>query len=282
MQTLYIDVYFLINFTVDYLALYFSLMILHISTRTLRLVIASGVLSLLACLVVLSSLNAFIYIIILILGALMAALIAPIKVEFVGVCRLLVAFLVFETVFGGAVSSLYTFLDKVLGPYLDGVSIGAQNSRLLLILAIILMSYGLIKLAIAVLGRASSGKVCHLRFRISEININTDGLVDSGNLLTDPIYQRPVILVKRHALSALFSAYGEGALCEVSSPLYTRIVLLPMKSIGGSRILYGVRPDEVEIIIDKKSSLVNAVVAIDDTDGKFDTQDALVPASLLI
>ena len=43
MQTLYIDVYFLINFSIDLLSLYFAARIAKLSTTVMRILIAAGV-----------------------------------------------------------------------------------------------------------------------------------------------------------------------------------------------------------------------------------------------
>jgi len=83
-------------------------------------------------------------------------------------------------------------------------------------------------------------------------------------------------------LSQLYLKYGEGALFDITSPLSRRMRLLPIKGVVGEKLLYGIRPDEVSIRLGKRLLSVEAIIAIDDTDGSFDTSDALVPLSLII
>ena len=50
MQTIYLDVYFLINFSVDALALYFAIRVTKIKGTLIRLILSSAILSAAACL----------------------------------------------------------------------------------------------------------------------------------------------------------------------------------------------------------------------------------------
>ena len=49
MQTIYIDVYFLINFCLDALAMYFSVRVAKVQGSFIRLILSAGILSFGAC-----------------------------------------------------------------------------------------------------------------------------------------------------------------------------------------------------------------------------------------
>lgn len=80
-------------------------------------------------------------------------------------------------------------------------------------------------------------------------------LVDSGNLLTDPLTGRPVILVSAEAVRPL-----DLPLSGTEEALQSREHLLPVpaKGIGGSRLLWAVRPDLLLVGGQPKDALVAA------------------------
>ena len=274
--------YFLINFTVDYLALYFACFIMHLKTSTARLLISSAVGAVFACIVALVHLHSIIYITVLVLTTVIICIITP-KISSLVVCiKLFVSFLLFETLFGGIVGMLFSFLDERLSPYLsEGVG-GAENSNILILVCVLLLSYGILKLSLLLLGKSEKISKCSLFIKILELEFSLTALVDGGNLLRDPMSGCAVIIVKRGAISQLYSRYGDNALFDITSPLAKRMRLLPIKGVVGEKLLYGIRPDLVSISFGKRLFSVEAIIAIDDTDGGFDTNDALVPSSLII
>lgn len=280
--TLYIDVYFLINFTVDYLALYFACFIMHLKTSTVRLLISSTVGAVFACLVALFHLHLTVYITVLVLCTVIICIITP-KISSLFVCvKLFISFLLLETLFGGMVSMLFSLLDERLSPYLSDSVGGVENSDILILVCVLLLTYGILRLFFILLGKSENISRCDLTVKLLDLELSLTALVDGGNLLRDPMSGSAVIIVKRRALSQLYLKYGEGALFDITSPLARRMRLLPIKGVVGEKLLYGIRPDEVSIRLGKRLLSVEAIIAIDDTDGSFDTSDALVPLSLII
>ncbi len=282
MKTLYIDVYFLINFTVDYLSIFFACFILNLKTTPFRLIISSCAAAGFACLVALVNLVAPIYITVLVLCAIIICVITPKILNFAVAVKLFIGFLLFETLFGGIVSMIFSLLEKHLSPYLTGFSGGGENSKILFLVCILLLAYGVLHLALIILGKTDKTKRCDLIIKILELEICIIALVDSGNILCDPMTGRPVIIIKRRALFGLYEKYGENALFDRTSPLACRMRLIPVKSIVGERLLYGIRPDEVKIRFCKRLISVDAVIAIDEETGTFDNSEALLPSALLI
>ena len=74
MQTLYIDVYFLINFTVDVLAVYFAVLLSKITTSRIRLILCGLIGAISACLTVILELNTVFYVINLLFSVLIIVL----------------------------------------------------------------------------------------------------------------------------------------------------------------------------------------------------------------
>lgn len=93
-------------------------------------------------------------------------------------------------------------------------------------------------------------------------------LCDSGNLATEPISSLPVVIVSQSACS--FPPMESGQ----DSPIKWRAV--PIKTIGGERLLFGFIPDELTI----GGRAVSAVVALDRENRSFGGYAAVVPANI--
>ena len=113
METLYIDVYFLINFTVDILAIYFAVSFSSVPTTRVRLILGGVMGAVFATLAIFVE-NTLIK---LLLSLVFAVIIAIVSVRGASVLRRLkffFAFLIFETLIGGAVYLVYGLLDKYI------------------------------------------------------------------------------------------------------------------------------------------------------------------------
>jgi len=80
-------------------------------------------------------------------------------------------------------------------------------------------------------------------------------LVDSGNLLTDPLTGRPVILVSRAAAAPLLLPDGTE---RGGTGWAEKILPVPASGISGTRLLWGVRPDLLLVNGQPRDALVAA------------------------
>ena len=203
METLYIDVYFLINFTVDILAIYFAVSFSSVPTTKLRLVLGGvfGALFAMAALFVDSPL------IKLLLSLFFGFVIAKISVKgvrFVRRLKFFFAFVVFETIIGGIVYYAYSMLDKYIYEHIDVDMIDGENRSIFIISIIVLLSVGVFKLFLSVF--SSEGRRGNALIEMEAFNSTAtfEAFVDSGNLLRDPIDMRAVMLIKKSLAKKIF------------------------------------------------------------------------------
>ena len=274
MKTLYIDVYFLINFTVDLLSLYFGALTAKIKSSAKRLILASLISALFACLIVLTNLKRVLFIFALVLNAICVTEIFCGKISAVRKVKLFIAFLIFETLIGGFVTFVYGLLDRYFYPLFESGAVGAENKNLILLAILIIMVYGILRLTLIVFGNSSTEKNASLKIVINKEEFLTDGLVDSGNLLCDPMDSSPVIVVKREVIA---SVTGSSVITE-NEKLKPRIRLIPAKSIIGEKILIGIRCDYVLI---NERKFENTVIAVDEEEGTFGGYLALLPSCFI-
>ena len=273
MKILYIDVYFLINFTVDILALYFAGLFANIKTSFIRLLAASAIGSVFAVCVALIELEWFVYMPLTVVTAFIVCYVFSGTVGYIREFKTLFAFIVFETLLGGAVTYLFGFLDKKLYPHLTESDV--FNRRLLTLSIAILLAFGFIKLIFYMFSGAKSEKNVKFTIAINDKLQQITGLVDSGNLLIDNATGSPVIIVKRKH----FDFFKEISDFEKSSDeeLRKRIRFIPASTVSGKSLLPGIRVDYV--IFGEEKTVYNMIIALDENEGSFGGYYALVPAA---
>lgn len=93
-------------------------------------------------------------------------------------------------------------------------------------------------------------------------------LCDSGNLATEPISSLPVVIVSETACQLPCIGSGQDTTIKWRA--------VPIKTIGGERLLFGFIPDELRV----SGKTVSAVVAVDKENESFGGYAAVVPANL--
>ena len=279
MQVLYIDVFFLINLTVDILSAFFAVRLLHIKSGMPRL---SGI-------AILGSLSAVIDVFLSdysclrpLNSVIFLTLAGFIVASGIGAWRrikFLLAFVVIELLLGGMVYYGYGLLDRYFGELYPILISGNQNRRALLVSVLILLAMGVLKLLIMIFSSHVKNKAVSLRIKIGDCIITTDALIDSGNLVRDPMNMNPVMFLKPElARETLPPEITELSRLDVlPDALRRRVRLVPVSRDGKTHIMIGVRADKIELITEDRCEPVEMTVVIDREGGKFGGYDALVP-----
>ena len=273
MKTFYIDVYFLINFTTDILALYFAASLNKIKSSVLRLILAGAFGAAMACAIVLLAPSGLLFVSIFIIGIMVTIeIFCPRETKF-RKFKAFFAFLIFEALIGGLVSFIYGLLDTYFYPLVSDQSFGAENRKLLIISLIVLLTYGILKLLFLAFYSSKSEKNIRISVCICGKKEKITALVDSGCFVCDPLDGKPVIIVKSNLMEL---TKGLGELCESND----RTRIIPVKSLGAERILMGVRTDYIEVE-EKKERYESIVIALDNEEGSFGGYPALAPLMLI-
>ncbi len=281
----YIDLLFLINFSMDFLCLYITAGILHRKKSPWRLILASalggiysvvslcwgigGILSfsldivscLVICAVAFAGVGGF--------GAYMLS-----SLLFVGVSMMT----------GGCMSALFNLLNRIDLPLEgmgeDGISVWA--------FALLAIAAGLITL---LGGRLISGKTS---VRDCELSVEFDGktqtyhaLCDSGNLVRDPISGRAVIFLDRQASNGFFDADAIESFKNGVAPKnhsYSTMRLIPINTVSGSSVIVALLPQRLTVTVrakKEKSFCPDALIAFTDIGRSADGHNAVVPCEII-
>lgn len=285
-QTLYGDVLFLVNFTMDFLTLFVTAQILHRRVSTKRLAAAAAVGALYgvaACFM--KGIWLFRIAVHLAVSILMC------RIAFQG--RLLPCCALFYgtgCLLGGILTALFGLISNLAG----GVPTFSSGGTVLPGR----IPLGWMAVAAAGAGAAAVAFGRYERKRRTAVEVlltvsvfpgqegkSLRGLCDSGNLLSDPASGRPVVLVAKRALLPLlpepllplFSGEDVTKMAELPGEYLRAVRLIPSESVGGRRLLPGLLP--AKILVDGIER--NAVIACAPSGTEsFGGAEALVPALL--
>lgn len=282
MQVLYVDIYFLINFTVDLISLFFTIRILHIKMKVPRLIIISslgGVFAIFDIMLRETPLFAFLNGIIYIT---LTALLLGRGLTFVRRIKGVLLYIVLEIVIGGIVYFVYGILDTHFAGIENLLSFGDENRSALVFSLIILIVIGALKMFVTVFGNQMSESIQHIRITVGERRLELDAFVDSGNLVRDPMNMKPVIFIKKGAAVGLVP-------CEIlelegvdslTHDIKRRIRLIPVSRGGKTHVMTGYLPECVELFRNGTWECADVTLVIDKEEGDYGGYSVLIPATI--
>jgi stage II sporulation protein GA (sporulation sigma-E factor processing peptidase) len=280
-QILYGDVLFFVNFSMDFLTLYVTAQILHRKVRPLRMAVASAigaVYGVAACFMggwLLFQIAVNLAVSLLMCYVAFGERILPCCALFYGSGCLL----------GGVMTAVYGFVNRLS----VSESIAANGSYRTLSgdiplgwMAVVAGITG----AAAITGgrygkRKRTARDCLLTVTFGGHTATLSGIFDSGNLLTDPLSRRPVVVATEKAIAPLLpdtllsalSARDPMAMTELPPELARKIRLIPSHAVGGSALLTALVPDALTVDgVEKEALLALSPTPL--------AADALVPSVL--
>ena len=283
MRTLYIDVYFLINLTVDILSLYFATILSKTPTTTRRLITAAVFGAICAVGVVFLPEIAILKIIIGGVGLILMGAITPRGVSFRRKVKFTFAFLVFESLVGGGVSLIWNLFDKYLSNAFDGADGGALNRKMLFLSLGVLLCIGVFKMLVSFFSNIESEGSVEVEITFLGNKATVSAFLDSGNFAKDPMDMSPVLLLKQEVAKSILpqNIINLSDIDGLERSVKKRIRLVPVSRGGQTHVLVGVKADAVKIKRGDRYEELRVTLAIDKEGGSFGGYMALMPSAAL-
>ena len=278
MKTIYIDVYLLLNFTVDLLSLYFASRITKVNIKNINLILIALVGALYAVCAVLISSGLFVDIALFIVSAALTMLIMGKGISFARRIKLYICFIVLMTLIGGAVHFSYSILSRY---FAYQPTSQPQNRKLLILSIIIVIAFSFIKLISTVFSRTKSEKNVTVGIKLMGRRVECDALVDSGNLLIDPIDSTPVMLINQSIADKIIPGGVPQDMNSIPMTLRHYVRIIPMMIGNTRKIRVGFLPEITEIRIKNKWERIKLIFIVEKDAVNFGGYPALVPASVL-
>ena len=177
-------------------------------------------------------------------------------------------------VFGGCVFALMYLLQPQMVQIRNGVFIGAYPMKVAIIGGII--SFCFVQLSFKIVKtRLNKKDMLHaVQITINNKTVNVTALLDTGNLLKDPITGFPVIVVEHRVLDKIvpeqilknLNKIIGGEIDELTnnvefSNTISRFRMIPFSSLGKQNgLLLGIKADNVNIELNEKTECINNVI----------------------
>ena len=282
MQTLYIDVYFLVNFTVDLIAAYFGARLSKLPTTVKRIGLTAFLGAVGAIILVfvppLPLLGIFISVgTLFLMGFSVSG-----GVRFSRRIKFIFSFLIFSSLVGGGAYFLWGIFDKYFSGSFEDLG-GSANGKILFFSVIVLFSIGVFKMIVSFFSNIEGEDSVEIEISFCGKTLRTEAFVDSGNLAIDPMDMRPVMLIKESVARDLFpeSVVTLHDPDLLSREQRRRIRLIPISRGGTTHVLTGVRTDGVFVVAGGTLEPISVTVAIDKEGGSFGGFEALVPSAVI-
>ena len=281
MQTLYIDVYFLINFSVDILALSFASRLVGHHVHIVKLLLSGILLSVVVCIYTLFFEGTICGYFLLIISYLLTMKICVTNSGVWKWLSLSLSFLFFSFVIGGVVFWVYSKLNILTKNMNIPIYNGAENKNVVIFSASLLVAIAVLNILISFLERKKSIQIARISFILLGKKYELDALVDSGCFLVEPLSQKPVFLVKKVLVDAVDVDRVLNEDVYNSWDYKKRVRLVPIKTIGKEGVLLSILVDKVKIQVDKKGFEMALYLAFDEERGTYGGYGALLPSSVL-
>lgn len=272
-RVIYADVLFLIDFSMDVVTIWLTGNFMHVKTTARKVTVAAIVGAAVSVLLTVTSQGRFITAVSGIITAFIMCRVA-FGVRGIKALKHTCALWSIALLLGGAMSYLTSESGVVGETSVNSVDNGGER---LLPIAVLLCAA-----LIFAVGRVSYKKTVNVEITLSDVKVKLMGLVDSGNLLCDPISGCPVILITASSAEKLLSISDieriqHGRTEELDGTLRTRFRTVFAKGATGETMLPCFRADEILI----GSRPCRAIIGIS-ANGKFtDGLDCIVPSSLV-
>ena len=274
-MTIYIDIIIVENLIMNYIILYATGIISKSKISHLHIFFASLIGAIYAVSEYIMKLNIYSNFVVKIILSVIIIFVAFQPKNVKNMCRQLVLFYVTTFTFGGVA----TYLIYVLKPQniiiKNGMYVGTYVLKTIFIGAIV----GTIILTIAfkmVKSKLSKkDMICKIKIKFNGKEEILDAMVDTGNMLKEPITGTPVVVVERTSLYDLLpkeilnnteSILGgdfEKIPEDIKKEYIPKLKIIPFASLGKQNgMLVGIKPEKIEVINEQMEENKNAIIGI--------------------
>lgn len=272
-MTIYIDVVFIENLIMNYIILYATSIIIKIKIKHIRLILASSLGAIYSIIAYMSILEMYSSVILKIILSVIIVYIAYNPQNVKNMWKYLVIFYMTSFVFGGAAFALIYIVKPQDILMKNGLFLGTYPLKTIILgtivaFVVIVTSFKLVKSKIS-----KKDMFCTIKININKVEIETKAMIDTGNLLKEPISNTPVIVVEhtllydcmpKEILNNLENILGgdfENISEEVKNKYISKLKVIPFSSLGKQNgMLIGIKPEEVTVINDENENKINNVI----------------------
>jgi stage II sporulation protein GA (sporulation sigma-E factor processing peptidase) len=258
--TIYIDIVLLENLLMNYIILYATSIITKSKISILRIIISSLIGAIYSIVIYVTNLSILSNLIPKILLSIVMVFIAynPTKIKILG--RQILFFYLTSFVFGGVSLALIHFINPQSIFNLKDISIEENTIKIIILSGVLGFFIIIIAFKLARSKVSKKDMFCNIKIKLNQKIIETTAMIDTGNLLKEPITDIPVIIVEHTLLYGIMPKEIlnnlEKILCgnfdnipeKIKNEYIARLKVIPYSSLGKQNgMLIGIKADSVEI-----------------------------------
>ena len=274
-MTIYVDVVFIENLIMNYIILLANAFILKIKVKQLRLVFASSVGAIYTVMAYIASNRIFSNFFIKLILSIIIVYIAFNSKELKVFLKQLVVFYLTSFVFGGAAFAFIYIIKPQNILMKNGLFLGTYTLKTVVISTII--AFVIIILTFRFVKNKFSKKDIYkeIDVAIEEKVVRVKAIVDTGNMLKEPITGKPVVVIEhtcfynvlpKEILNNLEKILGgdlENISEEIKNEYLTRLKFIPFSSLGKQNgMILGISPQFIKICGEEDRKIKDIIVGI--------------------
>ncbi len=273
-MVIYLDVVFLENIIMNYIIIYATGIVVKSEIKQWRILIASSIGAIYTIAMYISTIPIYSNFIMKLILSLVIIYVAFIPKNIKKTLKILLIFYLVSFVFGGCIFALMYIITPKLAKIKNGVFVGTYPIKIALIGGII--SFVIIQISFKMVKNKISKKdvIYNIEIIINNKKTEVKALLDTGNLLKEPITGMPVIIVEHKSLNKIVPTEILNNLNKIIggdtyelleneefSKIISRFRMIPFSSLGKQNgLLLGLKADSINIILDEKTEKINNVI----------------------
>lgn len=272
-MTIYIDVVLLENLIMNYIILFTTGLVMKIKTKHIRLILASLLGAIYSVIAYAGILKAYSSMILKFILSIIIVFVAYNPQSVKRLCKTLLLFYLTSFVFGGAAFALIYIVKPQDIIMKNGLFLGTYPLKTVMLGAII--AFCVIIAAFSVVKNRISKKAlfCEMEIKVNGKIVKTKAMVDTGNLLKEPITNTPVVVVEStllyecipkeilYNLENIIGGDFEKVPNNIKEQYISKLKLIPFSSLGKTNgMLLGIKADYIKIRTDEQETEKNNVI----------------------
>ena len=270
-MTIYLDVIFLENIVINYIMLYVTGIISKAQIKQKKLFLGALIGAIYSIIYYLFRLKIYSSFIIKIILSIVIIYVAFNSSNLKELLKKVLLFYLSSFVFGGAAIAIIYMVNSQNITIQNGVLVGSYTLRTILIG--IVVAYFTIILAFKIIKISKKDLICEIVVTLNNKEINSKALIDTGNLLKEPITNLPVIVMEHTLLYDIlpkeilnnvekilggdFSKIPENIKEEYSA----KLKVIPFSSLGKQNgMLLGIKAENLIINLKEETRKIDKVV----------------------
>ena len=272
-MTIYIDIIFLENIIMNSIILYATSIIIKQKTKFFRIIISSGIGAIYSIALYLTNLKIYTSIISKIILSIIMIYIAFKPSNFKNVFKQVVIFYLTSFIFGGVALNLINNFNSDKISIKNGIYTGEDVFKVIILGAIFALI--IVKISIKIIKNKLIPKdmYCKIKMKINEKIVETKAMIDTGNLVKEPITNIPVVIVESSLLNGIIPKEIldnlENILCgnlsnislEIQNEYFTKLRCIPFSSLGKENgMLVGIKIPEILVQKDDEEKKTSNII----------------------